>query len=351
MTQFGLKDEIPFYVGTYAKPEEPGIYLCGLNSQTGAMRIVSHFSGILNPSFVIVNGEASRLYAVSEQAEGRLVSYRIDIASGELTELDSVPTEGADPCHLASLPNGDVIVSNYSSGTVNRFALGEQGEASRMAAKVQQVGTGPVTDRQEKAHAHSTVTDLEGKYAFASDLGADRIFIYSMQDGGMVHHDEVSLPPGVGPRHFVLHPNDQYAYGINELNNTITIYSYNKAEGRLDIIDHVVTIPEDFTGESYPADIHLSEDGCYLYGSNRGHDSIVRFEIDTVTGKLVDPEWTSTGGSWPRNFAVLDDYVLVANQFSGNIVSFKRDVNSGKLTATGQELAISQAACVEPVLE
>ncbi|HEY4390826.1 MAG TPA: lactonase family protein [Paenibacillus sp.] len=351
MTQFGLKDEIPFYVGTYAKAEEPGIYLCGLNDQTGAMRIIRHFSGILNPSFVIVNAEASRLYAVSEQAEGRLVSYKIDSNNGELTELDSVPTEGADPCHLASLPIGDVLVSNYSSGVVNRFALGEQGEANRMVAKVQQVGTGPVTDRQEKAHAHSAVTDLEGRYAYASDLGADRIFIYNMQDGGLVHHDEVALPPGAGPRHFVLHPNDQHAYGINELDNTITIYSYNKTEGRLGIVDHVVTIPEDFTGESYPADIHLSEDGCYLYGSNRGHDSIVRFEIDVVTGKLANPDWISTGGSWPRNFAVLSDYVLAANQFSGNIVAFKRDADSGKLTATGQELAISQAACIEPVLD
>jgi len=351
MTQFGLKDETPFYVGTYAKAEEPGIYLCGLNHQTGAMRIIRHFSGILNPSFVIVNAEASRLYAVSEQAEGRLVSYRIDIASGELTELDSVPTEGADPCHLATLPNGDVLVSNYSSGVVNRFALGEQGEASRMVAKVQQVGTGPVADRQEKAHAHSAVTDLDGKYAFASDLGADRIFIYNTKDSGLVHHDEVALPPGTGPRHFIHHPIGQYAYGINELNNTITIYSYNKVDGTLEIIDHVVTIPADFTGESYPADIHLSEDGLYLYGSNRGHDSIVRFEVDATTGKLENPDWTSTGGSWPRNFAVLNDYVLAANQFSGNIVAFKRDADSGKLIATGQELAISQAACIEPVFE
>ncbi|GGG15577.1 hypothetical protein GCM10010913_41880 [Paenibacillus aceti] len=350
MTYFGLKDELPFYVGTYAKAEEPGIYLCGLDRQTGALRIVHHFAGILNPSFVRVNPEATRLYAVSEQGEGRLVSYKIDPANGELTALASLSSEGADPCHLDLLPSGDVIVSNYSSGVVSRYALGEQGEAAHMTAKAQQVGTGPIADRQEKAHAHSAVADGEGKYAYASDLGADKVFVYSLQEGGLAPHGEVALPPGAGPRHFVLHPNGRYAYGINELNNTITIYSYNRDAGILEIIDHSVTIPEDFTGESYPADIHLSEDGRYLYGSNRGHDSIVRFAIDAATGKLSDPDWTSTGGSWPRNFAVLSDYVLVANQFSGNIVSFKRDAETGKLETTGQELAVSQASCIAPVL-
>ncbi|MNJ58824.1 6-phosphogluconolactonase [compost metagenome] len=156
----------------------------------------------------------------------------------------------------------------------------------------------------------------------------------------------MTLPPGTGPRHFIIHPSDTIAYGINELNNTVTVYAYHPTHGILEILQHVSTLPKDFAEESYCADIHLSPDGKYLYASNRGHDSIVRFKLDISTGGLSEPEWTSVGGKWPRNFAVLDDYVLVANQFSNNITLLRRDSGTGSLSATGHELEVKEPSCI-----
>lgn len=342
-------EELLFYVGTYASEEDEGIRLCGLDPKTGTLRLIHGTSGIKNPSFLVLNQDASRLYAASEQSEGAVVSYEVEPESGELKQLNSLPTQGADPCHLSLSSDGSLLAANYSSGHVGRFALDEQGALSDTTALVQHIGQGFRQDRQEAAHAHSVVPGEDGKFVYVSDLGLDQIVYYRVEDGKLTTQGEVKLPPGAGPRHFVIHPNGQHAYGINELNNTITVYAYNPVQGHLEILQHIATIPEDFAGESYPADVHLSADGRYLYGSNRGHDSIVRFAVDPAAGTLSQPEWTGTGGKWPRNFAVLEDFAIVANQFTDNVVLFRRDPATGSLTETGMELAIKQPSCVEPV--
>ncbi|WP_410771057.1 lactonase family protein [Fontibacillus sp. BL9] len=350
MSVLSAKDETLFYVGTYASEEDEGIHLCGLNRQTGELRLVYSTRGIKNPSFLILNDDASRLYAVSEQGEGAVVSYEVVLGDGSLRKLNSLPTKGADPCHLSLSRDGSLLAANYSSGHVDRFSLDEQGALGELTALVQHVGQGFRQDRQEAAHAHSVVPNEAGDYVYVSDLGLDQIVYYRVEEGKLTTQGEIKLPPGAGPRHFVFHPDGYHAYGINELNNTVTVFAYNPVQGHLEILQHIATIPEDFAGESYPADIHLSADGRYLYGSNRGHDSIVRFAVDAAAGTLSEPEWTGTGGSWPRNFAVLEDYVIVANQNSDNVVVFSRDAETGSLTAIGQELAIKQPSCVEPVL-
>lgn len=348
MNELRTGEELPIYVGTYASKEEEGIHLCGLNPETGALRLIGSTSGIENPSFLILNEEASRLYAVSEQAQGGVAAYAVDPANGGLALLNTAPTEGADPCHLSLPLDGGLLAANYSGGNVARFALDGEGSLNGLTSLVQHEGQGPRQDRQEAAHAHSAVPDEAGAYVYVSDLGMDQIVYYRTDEGKLVRQGAVQLPPGAGPRHFVFHPNGSHAYGINELNSTITIYARDREQGGLEIIRHVSTLPEGFAGENYPADIHLSSDGKYLYGSNRGHDSIVRFAVDPATGALDAPEWTGTGGKWPRNFAVLDGYVIVANQFSDNIVVFRRDADSGSLTETGQELALAKPSCVVP---
>ncbi|MEF2966312.1 lactonase family protein [Paenibacillus sp. M1] len=342
-------NEILFYVGAYAFEEEPGIRLCGLNPQNGELRLIHGTAGIKNPSFVILNADASRLYAVSEQERGAVAGYEVDPGDGRLTPLNSAPTEGADPCHLALSPDGGLLAANYSSGHINRFALDERGAIGGMTALVQHVGQGFRQDRQEAAHAHSIVPDMDGSRVYVSDLGLDQIMSYRVEDGKLTTLGEVKLPPGAGPRHFVFHPDGAHAYGINELNNTVTVYAYNPVQGNLEIVQQAATLPADFAGENYPADLHLSADGRYLYGSNRGHNSIVRFAVGQGTGMLRDPEWTGTGGNWPRNFAVLEDYVIVANQYSDNVVVLRRDGGTGSLTETGRSLAVKQPSCIEPV--
>lgn len=351
MNELLAKGELPVYVGTYASKEEKGIHLCGLNPETGALRLIHGTSGIENPSFLILNEEASRLYAVSEQSQGGVAAYAVDPDHGGLSQLGTASTEGADPCHLSLPRNGGLLAANYSGGNVARFALDGQGALDGMTSLVQHEGQGPRQDRQEAAHAHSAVPDETGAYVYVSDLGTDEIVHYRVEEGRLVREGAVQLPPGAGPRHFVFHPNGRHAFGINELNSTITIYARNPERGGLDMIQQIGTLPEGFAGENYPADLHLSADGRYLYGSNRGHDSIVRFAVDAETGALSAPEWTGTGGKWPRNFAVLDAFVIVANQFSDNIVVFRRDAESGSLTETGQELAVKKPSCVVPVVK
>lgn len=373
-----------FYVGGYSAREGEGIHLCSLDTGSGELRLHHGTSGIENPSFLIVadsqgagryedarDGQgnesgsgvdmansagtaltgsgALRLYAAIESEEGQVAAYAVDSADGRLSLLGTASTEGAGPCHLSLSPSGHLLVANYSSAHVNSFELDGEGNLSRMASAVQHIGSGFRQDRQAAAHAHNVVPSKDGKYAFVSDLGLDQIIIYRLEEGKLVTHREVSLPPGAGPRHFIIHPSDTIAYGVNELDNTVTVYAYNPTQGILEIIQHVSTLPEDYAEESYAADIHFSPDGKYVYASNRGHDSIVRFRLDPSTGQLSDPEWTSVGGKWPRNFAVLDDYVLAANQFSSTITLLRRDPATGSLSLTDSKLEVKDPSCIAVV--
>lgn len=375
-------EEQYFYVGGYSSGEEAGIHLCSLNTDSGELRLIHGTSDIENPSFLIVADKqhagrqaaahvmqkhesdtaedsanpvsqaaeeeagTMRLYAALECEDGKVAAYGINPQDGKLNLLETARTEGSSPCHLSLSPSGHLLVANYSSGHVNSFELDGEGSLAQMAAAVQHVGSGFRQDRQEAAHAHSVLPSKDGKYAFVSDLGLDQIVVYRVEDGKLVTHREVALPPGAGPRHFIIHPSDTFAYGINELNNTVTVFAYNPTHGILEIIQHISTLPEDFAEESYAADIHLSPDGKYVYASNRGHDSIVRFKLDASTGQLSAPEWTSVGGKWPRNFAVLDDYVLVANQFSNSITLLGRDRATGSLSPADSVLEVKEPSCI-----
>ncbi|WP_044480311.1 lactonase family protein [Paenibacillus antibioticophila] len=349
MNNINRDDKLLFYVGSYAEESNDGIHLCELDNNTGALQLLHGASGIKNPSFLVVNQDHTRLYAVSEQSEGAVFSYEIDRENGKLTQLARISTEGADPCHLSLDGRGSLYAANYSSGHVNRYVLDERGAAAELAALVQHVGQGFREDRQEAAHAHSIVPDANGRYAYVCDLGLDQIIYYDLSEGKLTTAGEVELPPGSGPRHFLIHPNGEYAYAINELNSTITVFAYNRIQGHLEILQHVSTVPEDFGGENYPADLHLSPDGRYVYGSNRGHDSIVKLTVNLETGALETPEWTCGRINWPRNFAVLERFVLIANQNGDDIAVFRRDPATGGLTATEHGLALKQPSCIAPL--
>lgn len=349
MNNINRDDKLLFYVGSYAEESSDGIHLCELDNNTGELQVLHGTSGIKNPSFLVVNQDHTRLYAVSEQSEGAVFSYEIDQGNGTLTQLAQISTEGADPCHLSLDGIGSLYAANYSSGHVNRYVLDERGAAAEPAAIVQHMGQGFREDRQEAAHAHSIVSDAEGRYAYVCDLGLDQIIYYDLQEGKLTTAGEVELPPGAGPRHFLIHPNERHAYAINELNSTITVFAYNRIQGHLEILQHVPTVPGDFGGENYPADLHLSPDGRYVYGSNRGHDSIVKLTVNLETGMLDAPEWTCGKINWPRNFAVLERFVLIANQNGDDIAVFRRDPATGELTATEHRLALKQPVCIEPL--
>jgi 6-phosphogluconolactonase len=206
--------------------------------------------------------------------------------------------------------------------------------------------------RQEGPHAHSVTLDAAGRFVFAADLGMDKIMVYRLSEpDGVLEPNEppfAALTPGSGPRHFAFHPNGRFAYVINELSNTVAVFEYDADAGKLTHVETVNTLPEDFKGDNTTAEVRVHPSGRFVYGSNRGHDSIAVFQVNGETGGLTPAGHTSTGGKTPRNFGIDPSgrYLLAANQDTGNVVAFAIDRETGALTATGQEISVARPVCV-----
>ena len=344
-------DEVLFYTGTYSAAEEPSIYLIAANKETGQMRVMNQMDGIGQPSFVALHPSGEKLYAVSEKGEGELFTYQVDASTKQLHLLDRKSTEGADPCYVSVDAEGRyVFVANYSSGSVNVFRLDDSGLPVEMSAKIQHVGEGFRKDRQEGPHAHSILPSADGNFVFVCDLGLDQLLVYRNEDGKLSTHYELKLPAGSGPRHLVIHPSEKFAYVVNELNSTVTAMTYNKNRGEFQITHHITTRGEMAQDENTGADIRVSPCGRFLYASNRGDDTISLFHINEGTGELTAIEQVSTGGKTPRNFNLLAGGLLIAaNQGTNNLVSFRIDRDTGRLSKTGFELELQSPVCIEPL--
>ncbi|WP_138495138.1 lactonase family protein [Paenibacillus pinistramenti] len=337
-----------FYIGTYSAADQPGIHLASVDQGTGEMHILSSTAGVENPSFLAVHPEGRNLYAVTETEEGEVVSYAIG-EDGKLTEQKRLPTGGEHPCHVAFAPDSYLVTVNYSGAQVSSYKLDETHSLEALVSRVQHTGSGPNSERQEKAHTHSAIPDAQGRFVYVSDLGQDKIVIYKLAEGRLEPHEEVKLAGGTGPRHFVIDREGKRAYGIDELSSTITVYALEAEEGRLTPIQRISTLPEHVSAQDCTAaDLHFSVCGSYLYGSNRGgSDSLVRFVVDRESGKLGSPAWFDCGGKTPRNFAVVNERLLLcANQDGGGISSFFIDPASGALTATGYTLKVGKPVCI-----
>lgn len=345
---FSTREKHPwlFYIGTYSPENEPGIHLAALNTDSGEMEVVGGTSGVENPSFLALHPQGDRLYAVTETDEGEVVSFAIS-PGGELAEQGRVQTGGAHPCHISFSPAGCLISVNYSGGQVSSYTLDDRRIISGVASRIQHSGSGPNRERQEKAHPHSAIPDRHGKFVYVSDLGLDKIVVYRLEQDRLVRHKEISLPPGTGPRHFAIDAAERYAYGVDELSNTVTVYAYDAEAGNLSLLQQISTLPEHLQQECTAADIHISPDGRYLYASNRGFDSLVRFAINPEDGRLSDPFWSVSGGTTPRNFTLAPGgFLLAANQDSDAVVSFRIDPKSGKLQETGFRLSVPKPVCL-----
>lgn len=350
MEQVVSKDTF-FYIGTYASADQPGIYVGALNSDTGEMRIAHDIAGVDNPSYLALSPSKDSLYVASETDEGEVLVYRRDISTGELHLMDRKSTKGASPCYVSVTADGNwVLASNYSSGSVSVFPVGDQDTLSETSALIEHTGRGLNDDRQGGPHAHSIQPDPSGQYVVVCDLGLDQIIVYRLEEGRLVTHRETNQPPGSGPRHLVFHENGKWAYVINELDNTVTAFMYDARRGEFSTVQHISTLPEGHTGEGTSADIRISPCGRFLYASNRGDDSIALYHIDQESGELEAVDWTSTLGQTPRNFNVLPGGILlVANQDSNNIVAFHMDREDGRLTHTGFKLEVPRPVCIVSV--
>lgn len=351
--------EFTFYVGTYTNGKSEGIYICSMDTNSGTIHLKGVKKDVINPSFLIIDHHNRFLYAVNEISEnkgksrGSVSAFRMNQKTDTLEFLNKQPSTGAAPCYL-SIDKNDrfVLVSNYTSGNVAILPVLENGSLGTPIEVVQHEGSSIHPKRQQGPHAHSTALDASNKYIFVADLGIDKVMIYKFDDkfGKLCPGDKpfVQVAPGAGPRHFAFHPDGKKAYVINELNSTLTAFDYDAKTGDLSETQTISTFPSDFTGENTCADLHISSSGCYVYGSNRGHDSIVVFAVDESNGKLSVIQYQSSLGKTPRNFAIdpTGRFLLVANQNSDTVVVFAIDSQTGKLSFTGHNLNIPTPVCV-----
>lgn len=347
------------YVGTYTRKESAGIHVYTFDPVTGALDYVS-VAEAENPSYLALHPNKQVLYAVNEVGQfqgeptGAVSAFAIDPETGVLTLLNQQPSHGKAPCYVTVDRAGDyVYLANYSSGTAAVYPILEDGRLDAASDVVQHEGSGPNTQRQEGPHAHSINLDPDNRFAFVADLGIDRLMIYRVDEtpGKLVPNATpyTEVAGGSGPRHFDFHPSGRYAYLINEMGNTMMAFSYDPELGALTYLQTVPTLPDDFDGRNTTADIHVHPTGAFVYGSNRGHDSIVAYAIDREDGTLSYVDRTPTQGETPRNFAIdpTGTYLLAANQNGDNLVTFRIDPETGKLTPTGHKIQVSMPVCVK----
>lgn len=340
-----------FFTGTYAQEDEPGIYLCSIHQETGEMTLVQSFAGIENPSYLAVNRTGTVLYAVSEKEEGEISAFSIG-PDHVLQPIGSRRTEGGAPCYASLTPGEEYILTvNYSGGNVNVFAAEANGAVGEMVSQVRHSGSGFREDRQEGPHPHSVLSGRQGERVYVCDLGLDQILIYRLENGRLVTHREIELPPGSGPRHLAVHPSGKWIYAVNELSNTVTVFANDEINGDLKMLQHLPTLPAQYAAGSddTASEIKASPCGRFVYVSNRGHDSLALFHADPSTGLLEAADWQTAGGRTPRNFNLVGGLLVAANQNSGNLVSFRIDKETGRLIPTGYELEIPSPACVVPL--
>lgn len=356
------------YVGTYTRsgagvPEcQEGLFVFKLNPSNGRLEPVQSVTGISNPSFLSLTPDNHYLYAVEDLEEikghagGEICAFSVDPALGRLEFLNSQPTLGGLPCHVSiDSANRYVWVANFLGGCAAIFPILQDGSLAAAAAVIQPAGQDP--QQQKKSHVHSVTLDPQNQFALVADLGLDKILVYRTND---IYRKSDMSPifksyseSGSGPRHLTFSPDPKFVYALHETNATVSCYTFDHQTGALHQIQNLPSLPEDFHGTNSCADLHTTPNGEFLYVSNRGHDTIARFAIDRLTGRLTLLGYTPTSGETPRNFAITPDgrLLLVANQQSDSIVAFQIDSSTGGLEPTGEVTRVPSPACIKVIAE
>lgn len=335
------------YVGTYGK----GIHAYRFDTDSGRLTPIGLAGSIVNPSWVTVGPRNHFLFAVSElegKAEGAVASFAIDRHTGALKELNSLPSGGVAPCHIAIDHTGKLLfVANYTTGSVGVFSIEPGGRLDVRVALLTAEGHSVNAKRQEGPHMHEVVLTADNRFAYVPDLGLDKIHIYRIDPG----HDSVTPndPPfvkeeaGYGPRHMAFGAGEKYAYLVTELKSFVTVFSRDPQNGNLTAIQKIPTLPKGFSGFNGPAEAVIDPARKFLYATNRGANTIAVFGIDPATGRLHDVQNISSEGNFPRGFALdpTGHWAFAGNQKSDDFTIFRVDPASGRLTFTGKRVHVS----------
>jgi 6-phosphogluconolactonase len=343
-------------VGTYDSPKSEGVYVYKFNNADGSAKEISHVK-TSNPSFVAVSPDGKFVYAVHETAPqdgkgGDIAAFAFNKKTGTLTFINRQLSGGDHPCHVEVDKTGKwVFASNYSSGSLSVLPINADGSLGA-ATIIQHTGSGKHPQRQKGPHTHGAIISNDNRQLFVTDLGIDKLLIYSFDavTGKLIPAEQpfAQSVAGSGPRLFTFHPNNKFAYVIEELTGTVVLFKYKK--GKLETKKRISTMPAGDTSFAGSADIHVSPDGKFLYASNRGDaNTIAIFSINKKDGKLILIGHQSTLGKTPRNFSIdpSGKFLLCENQNSDEIVIFKRDITTGLLTDTGNRIAVGKPVCIK----
>jgi len=355
--QVSPSDQYLVYVGTYTGHSSQGIYGYRFDASTGHPTSLGLAVESDNPSFLTVALGHRFLYAVNEvdhyqgQPTGAVSAFAIDHSTGKLSLLNQVSAQDPGPAYITMDRTGKyVLIANYPLGSVAVFPVQGDGKLGEASDFVRHKGSSIDKDRQAGPHGHAIELSPDNRFAIAADLGLDQLIVYPFDAGkgklGPPH--VIKINPGSGPRHITFSPNGKFIHLINEMGGTITVFSYSAAQGKLTELQTVSTLHGGFKGENSTAEIAVHPSGNFLYGSNRGDDSIVVFAIDHVTGGLAFVERVPTQGKTPRNFALDPSgrWLLAANQDSNSIVTFRVNQETGRLTRTGQPGQVTEPVCI-----
>lgn len=328
------------YVGSYTHE----ILLYEFDTQTGQVKLDGPAGQIDSPSWITADPSFKYLYAVSELdgRPGGVGAFSINRENGMLTKLNQLPSGGVAPCFVTTDHTGKmVLAANYMTGGVSAYPVKEDGSLGEMTALMTSIGQGPNKERQDGPHAHDVVISSDNKMAYVPDLGLDQLRAYQIdpEKATLAPHDPpfIKQDAGFGPRHLVFSPNGSYAYLMNELKSMLTVFSYDKGTGMLKKLDDVATVPPGHKGFNGPAEILVDASGKFVYGTNRGADTIAVFSVSEDGAKLQLIQTISSEGHMPRGLAIAPGgkFMLVGNQNTNNFAVYSIDAGTGKLTATG----------------
>lgn len=346
------------FISAFASGDKAAIHSFAFDSQQGKLKPLKRTTDLQNPFFLAIAPGKKHLYAIDTAKfggpeNGFVAAYAFEGRGGELKRLNKASTHGTASCYLSvDATNKTVLVANYSSGNVAALPVKSDGSVGEAASFIQHEGSSANPERQKGPNAHSTVISPDNRFVLAADLGIDKIMIYRLEASKAALKPNEAQPyvkqkPGSGPRHITFHPNGEFVYVINELANTVTVFDYGTEKGTLAEKQTISTLPADFTGKSYTADVKITPDGKFLFGTNRGHDSIASYRIaddGTLTLLKIDPSL----GKGPQNLLVTPDgrWLLCANMPGNNVVVFGVDASSGALKATGEPVDMPMPSCI-----
>ena len=349
-----LRAADPFvYFGSHSSRPGTGFSLAHFDPDTGVLTKPEFILEAKEPAYFIIHPDGRHLYTCNSGSPGGVSAYAIEPHTGRLTLLNRVLAGGGDTSYLSLDRTARyALAANYDGGNIAAFALRPDGTIGDWSAFVQHTGRSVHPQRQTHAYAHSIITDPANRFVLVADLGVDKLFVYRFDEktGALTPNTPAFVPtaPGAGPRHVKFHPNGRWVYLINEMASTVVAFNWDAANGALAEFQVISTLPADFAGTSTCAEVEVHPNGKFLYGSNRGHDSLAVFAIDAATGRLTPVEHVPSGGRTPRNFAFdpTTHWIICTNHGSNNAAVFRVDENTGRLVRTGEPVSVPGPFCV-----